>query len=146
MVRVDTIAKLVCPKCDEYNYLDLGDLEDMTVPDVAGCKCWNCQHAFDFEGDEIDPDDCDLGERLIEPTDEIIRDAESWRWIKEVVDKTGFIDFGGNITAPTGPGHGYEFCAPCDAKEYWSGTQWKPIGMASDIDKVDRNHRRKRRG
>lgn len=27
------------------------------------------------------------------------RDAESWRWIKNVVEKTGYIDFGGDALA-----------------------------------------------
>jgi hypothetical protein len=98
----------------------------------------------DFEGSHTDPEDCDEGERLIEIDDQLIKDAESWRWIKSVVEKTGFIDFGA-LSHPPGPGHGYEFCAPKDAGEFWTGREWKPIGMASSDPKPSTQHRRKKR-
>lgn len=145
-----TIQKLRCPKCKEFNFLDVGDVNDLTGFDPDGCICWNCKYSFDFEGDHVDPEEasCDDGERLIEFDDELVRDAESWRWIKEVVAKTGYIDFGGKSNIPAVVGYGYEFCSPADASEYWDekAGEWKPIGMAwtgKEKPPVDQFHRRK---
>lgn len=39
-------CKYQCPKCDSYNWLDHGDMEDCTAPDIFGCQCWDCKHLF----------------------------------------------------------------------------------------------------
>jgi hypothetical protein len=139
-----TIEKLKCPKCGEFNFLDIGDTQDLTLPDSEGCLCWSCHHAFDFEGNVKDLEDCDKGQRLVEIDDQLIKDAESWRWIKGVVEQTGYIDFG-VLSHPPGPGYGYEFCSPAQAGEFWTGKEWKPIGMASQDNQPSTQHRRKRR-
>lgn len=38
-----------CPKCGKHCYVDLGDFNDITVPDVEGCKCPHCGHEWIFE-------------------------------------------------------------------------------------------------
>ena len=41
----------------------------------------------------------------------------------------------------------WEYCKPCDAAEYWNGSEWEPIGMASvgkfERQVISRNHRRR---
>ena len=61
---VSTWHELVCPNCEAHNFVDAGDLNDMTGFDPEGCKCWNCSHCFDFEGEPADPDMCDEGENM----------------------------------------------------------------------------------
>lgn len=41
-VWTTTTLRGECPKCEKVNYVDLGDLEDMTAPDVEIVECWNC--------------------------------------------------------------------------------------------------------
>lgn len=42
----------------------------------------------------------------------------------------------------------WEVCSSCDAEEYWTGIEWKPIGMASvdaDAERQPVSHRHRRR-
>ncbi len=50
-----------CPQCGKRNFVCQGDLNDPTGYDPQGITCWNCKHSFDFDGEEMDPDDCDEG-------------------------------------------------------------------------------------
>lgn len=61
-----TWCELLCPKCNKDNFINAGDTQDLTGCDPEGCKCWNCGHCFDFEGEPIDEDECDLGKNLID--------------------------------------------------------------------------------
>jgi hypothetical protein len=50
-----------CPKCENLNWINNGDPADMTIPDVEGINCWNCQHSwkiseFEEEEDEDEED------------------------------------------------------------------------------------------
>tara|TARA_Y100000310_G_scaffold345494_1_gene465632 strand:- start:5246 stop:5470 length:225 start_codon:yes stop_codon:yes gene_type:complete len=40
----------VCPDCDKDNWVNLGDMSDLTAPDVDGCICWNCGFEIYFAG------------------------------------------------------------------------------------------------
>jgi hypothetical protein len=66
---IDTWARLQCPECSEYSFVDQGDMQDLTQFDTEGCICWNCQTGFDFEGNIIDNESsdiyCDEGVHLI---------------------------------------------------------------------------------
>jgi hypothetical protein len=66
---MDTIGKCVCPRCGKLNFVELGDFEDFTVPDVDGYKCWNCKEVSrvnekiickDADGEYVDEDGCDV--------------------------------------------------------------------------------------
>lgn len=37
-----TILRCKCPHCKKVNYLNLGDLNDQTAPDIEVLQCWNC--------------------------------------------------------------------------------------------------------
>jgi hypothetical protein len=41
--KVDTINRSICQHCGQLNFVEMGDLDDLTVPDVEGYKCWNCK-------------------------------------------------------------------------------------------------------
>jgi hypothetical protein len=51
-----TWYELICPQCNLRNFVNDGDTQDMTLPDIDACKCWNCSHCFDFEGNPVDED------------------------------------------------------------------------------------------
>ena len=53
-----TWYELGCPQCNSINFVNDGDTQDLTLPDIEGCKCWNCSHCFDFEGNPVDEDEC----------------------------------------------------------------------------------------
>lgn len=36
----------VCPYCSKENNVYLGNLDDITAPDVEAIKCWNCSKKF----------------------------------------------------------------------------------------------------
>jgi len=42
-----------CPHCKEVNYVDLGDLNDVTAPDVEVVICWNCDQKSWIIDDEM---------------------------------------------------------------------------------------------
>jgi len=49
--------KVYCPACKKYCYVNLGDLNDCTVPDIDGCQCPYCGHEWIFEEVlEFEPD------------------------------------------------------------------------------------------
>ena len=35
-----------CPYCDQENKIYLGNLDDITAPDVEAAKCWSCSKKF----------------------------------------------------------------------------------------------------
>lgn len=35
-----------CPKCKSPNWVDDGDTNDQTVPDIDGIECWNCDFVW----------------------------------------------------------------------------------------------------
>ena len=47
-------------KCQTPNLVDNGDLEDMTVPDVDGFRCYSCGtgNALSENGEVTETDDC----------------------------------------------------------------------------------------
>lgn len=48
------ILDVDCPACGIKCWLNNGDVEDLTVPDVEAARCWHCRHEFilDPESDE----------------------------------------------------------------------------------------------
>ena len=48
---IRTWAELRCPNCENSNFVNQGDLEDITVDDPEGCCCWKCATCFSFDGD-----------------------------------------------------------------------------------------------
>lgn len=52
-----TWYELNCPQCNSTNFVNDGDTQDSTLPDIEAFKCWNCNHCFDFEGNPVDEDD-----------------------------------------------------------------------------------------
>lgn len=42
----------LCPHCDEVNYVNNGNVEDLTVSDVEAIKCWKCKHTWLLDGAE----------------------------------------------------------------------------------------------
>lgn len=53
-----TWYEFVCPKCNSTNFVNDGDTQDLTVPDIEGCKCRVCSYCFDFEGEAVNEDNC----------------------------------------------------------------------------------------
>ena len=41
-----------CPRCGKDFHLNLGDLEDFTLPDVEATICPYCEHKYLLEGAE----------------------------------------------------------------------------------------------
>lgn len=52
---METWFKIECPHCGSRNWINRGDMSDMTAPDVEACKCWQCEKKFLLPGieDEI---------------------------------------------------------------------------------------------
>jgi hypothetical protein len=65
----ETWINASCPGCDKANWLNNGDVSDMTVTDVNGFKCWNCGKCFTFDDEEyMDPGETDFEEGQKKPT------------------------------------------------------------------------------
>ena len=47
------ILKIKCPKCNEYNWVNNGDIDDLTVSDIEAVKCWSCKHKFFLDEENI---------------------------------------------------------------------------------------------
>jgi len=43
-------SEVNCPKCNCPNLLYLGDLDDLTKPDIEAVICWNCKHKWLLDG------------------------------------------------------------------------------------------------
>lgn len=37
-----TTLRCRCPHCKKVNYLNLGDLNDLSAPDIEVLECWSC--------------------------------------------------------------------------------------------------------
>jgi len=40
------IYDINCPKCNNKNWVNNGDINDLSRPDVESVKCWSCKHVF----------------------------------------------------------------------------------------------------
>ncbi len=49
----ETILKEWCPKCETVNFINLGDMEDMTVSEPDGVECHKCGHQWLFDEDSV---------------------------------------------------------------------------------------------
>jgi len=50
---MDTITRIRCCRCSKMNLVELGDTEDLTIPDVEAFRCWNCKEiSWSYEGQE----------------------------------------------------------------------------------------------
>lgn len=74
-MRIETILKLWCPRCDAVNYLDIGDVSDQTGHDAEGFRCHACRGRFllDDDGEEPDPDEFDEDDPRFEDGLEALR-------------------------------------------------------------------------
>lgn len=48
----ETIIKEWCPKCDTVNFVNNGDMEDISGIDIDGIECYSCGHEWLFPGQE----------------------------------------------------------------------------------------------
>ena len=46
------IADVNCRSCGMLNLVPLGDMQDVTRPDVDGFKCWNCKKISPLDDDK----------------------------------------------------------------------------------------------
>ena len=56
----ETWVKENCPRCSTPNWVCLGNLNDQTVPDIEGIRCWKCKTDYFLMNEE------DLSDGLIE--------------------------------------------------------------------------------
>jgi len=61
MSYIRTLHELECPECEKINFVDAGDIRDMTGFDPEACQCWNCKYCFNFEGEPAEEDEADIG-------------------------------------------------------------------------------------
>jgi len=69
-VDITTWWKVSCLTCDTANWLNQGDVTDMTVPDVEGFRCWSCEalnNILEDRVDEVESDDVYYVDGLPEP-------------------------------------------------------------------------------
>lgn len=45
-----TYSYCQCPYCFQQNIIYLGDLNDLTLPDIEACRCWSCKKKFWMPG------------------------------------------------------------------------------------------------
>lgn len=45
--------KIKCVECQSTNWVDNGDLDDMTIGDVEAFQCWNCG-VVNYLGEDIE--------------------------------------------------------------------------------------------
>lgn len=65
------ICDMKCPKCGSINWINNGDTDDITAPDVDAIRCWSCSHEY-FTWDDVKlmyGDD-------VQPCDTIIEDGK----------------------------------------------------------------------
>ncbi|UCG02460.1 MAG: hypothetical protein JSW11_00410 [Candidatus Heimdallarchaeota archaeon] len=66
---METWYKIICDQCDSVNWVCDGDTSDLTVLDVNGFVCWQCEKIHDFYPDisiSDDPENYEIG--LKKPT------------------------------------------------------------------------------
>lgn len=70
MSYINTYHRFQCNKCSSYNWVDCGNINDMTVEDVLGFECWNCGEPAVINDDDDIEDfseaDFDRGQRFEE--------------------------------------------------------------------------------
>lgn len=59
-MRVDSILKIWCSKCQAVNYINQGDTTDLTVADPDGVECRSCHHREVWDEDELMTDDSEF--------------------------------------------------------------------------------------
>lgn len=55
------ISSVDCPNCKNVCWLYLGDMEDLTLPDIEVVECWDCGHHFET----LDDDGIPIDEKLV---------------------------------------------------------------------------------
>lgn len=56
-----TWHEFIC-KCGTTNWVDAGDITNITGYDPEGCTCYNCGHNMSFNNEELDDDiEFDIG-------------------------------------------------------------------------------------
>ena len=40
------LLDIPCPKCEALCWVNNGDIDDLTLPDIEAIKCWHCTHWF----------------------------------------------------------------------------------------------------
>lgn len=67
---LNTYHRFQCNKCAAYNWINIGDISDMTEFDPNGYECWNCREpeCCDPNGsiEDFSEADFDIGERFEE--------------------------------------------------------------------------------
>ena len=48
----ETWTKETCPHCGFTNWLNHGDMQDLTEVDIDACECWSCEKKFLLPGYE----------------------------------------------------------------------------------------------
>ena len=48
---IETIYKDYCPKCEAVNFINMGDMEDLTAYEPDGFECHACGHRWLFDED-----------------------------------------------------------------------------------------------
>lgn len=48
---IETIYKDYCPDCEAVNYLNMGDMSDLTAYEPDGIECHKCGHQWLFDED-----------------------------------------------------------------------------------------------
>lgn len=57
-MQIETWLKIWCPSCKVPNWVCNGDVNDLTVSDVVGVRCYSCKHEFGLDGeDEFNTDE-----------------------------------------------------------------------------------------
>jgi len=60
-----TMLVCVCPSCEKRNYVNLGDMDDQTAPDVETVRCWSCKKLAWLDS-EVRTMAADMGHESIE--------------------------------------------------------------------------------
>lgn len=66
-----------CPTCKSICWVNNGDIEDLTVPDVEAGKCWNCKSNFLINSYDIEDD---IEDKVIENTYQTASQAASRKY------------------------------------------------------------------
>jgi hypothetical protein len=71
----ETWDKQWCPECKEDNWICLGNLDDLTQPDIEAVKCWNCPHMWWTTEESEEINRYDYNEDDMPPEIERLRDC-----------------------------------------------------------------------
>lgn len=65
----ETIYKIWCPKCDNPSFVNNGDTQDLTVPDIGGVECPYCKFCYklnpEFDDNDEESIDYVLGQKQL---------------------------------------------------------------------------------